>query len=140
MLAARIPNAEFVELGSRNHVLIEDEPAWQRFCDAVLEFTGRNKAVAGDPFVALSPREREVLALLADGLSNADIATQLGISDKTVRNHVSKVFRQARRLDPRAGDRLRARSRVSLGATAIRNLTGQRGCSGVCGTFSAPTR
>ncbi len=92
LLAARIPNAEFVELDSRNHVLIEDEPAWQRFCDAVLEFTGRNKAVAGDPFLALSPREREVLVLLADGLSNADIATQLGISGKTVRNHVSNVF------------------------------------------------
>lgn len=92
MLAARIPNAEFVELDSRNHVLIEDEPAWQRFCDAVLEFTGRNKVVAGDPFLALSPREREVLVLLADGLSNADIAAQLGISGKTVRNHVSNVF------------------------------------------------
>lgn len=92
LLAAGIPNAEFVELDSGNHILIEDEPAWQRFCDAVLEFTGRSKAMAGDPFVALSPREREVLALLADGLSNADIATRLGISDKTVRNHVSNVF------------------------------------------------
>jgi pimeloyl-ACP methyl ester carboxylesterase/DNA-binding CsgD family transcriptional regulator len=91
LLASRIKGAEFVELDSRNHVLIEEEPAWQRFCDAVLEFTGRSRRAA-DPFIALSPREREVLALLAGGLSNADIAGRLGISDKTVRNHVSNVF------------------------------------------------
>ncbi len=33
-----------------------------------------------------------VLSLLADGLSNADIASRLGISNKTVRNHLSKLF------------------------------------------------
>ena len=37
-------------------------------------------------------RERQVLALMADGLSNTDIAERLQISDKTVRNHVSNVF------------------------------------------------
>lgn len=92
LLAARIPNAEFVELDSRNHVLIEQEPAWQRFCDAVLEFTGRGNAKSGDRFGALSRRERDVLALLAEGLSNAEIGEKLGISEKTVRNHVSNVF------------------------------------------------
>ena len=91
-LASRIPNAQFVELDSRNHVLIEEEPAWQRFCDAVLDFTGRNETASGDPFAALSPREREVLTLLTEGLGNADIAARLGISDKTVRNHLSKLF------------------------------------------------
>lgn len=92
LLASRIRNAEFVELDSRNHVLSEDEPAWQRFCDAVLDFTGRRERTQEDPFAALSPREREVLSLLTEGLSNAAIATRLGISDKTVRNHVSNVF------------------------------------------------
>ena len=92
LLASRIKGAEFVELDSRNHVLIEEEPAWQRFCDAVLEFTGRPRASSADPFAALSSREREVLTLLTEGLSNADIAARLAISDKTVRNHVSNVF------------------------------------------------
>ena len=93
-LASEIPGAQFVELDSPNHVLLEHEPAWARFQDAVLEFTGRTAPVAGsDPaFAALSRRERETLALLADGLSNAEIAERLGISEKTVRNHLSHLF------------------------------------------------
>ncbi|HEX9500305.1 MAG TPA: LuxR C-terminal-related transcriptional regulator, partial [Thermoanaerobaculia bacterium] len=89
LLASRIPNAEFVELDSCNHVLLEHEPAWKRFCEAVLEFTRGSHAL---PFASLSQREREILSLLADGLSNADIASRLGISDKTVRNHLSRLF------------------------------------------------
>ena len=38
LLASGIPGAEFVELDSRNHVLLEHEPAWQRFQEAVLAF------------------------------------------------------------------------------------------------------
>jgi RNA polymerase sigma factor (sigma-70 family) len=46
-----------------------------------------------DPaFEMLSPRERETLALLAGGLSNAQIAERLGISEKTVRNRLSHLF------------------------------------------------
>ena len=41
LLATEIPGAQFVELDSRNHVLLEHEPAWARFQDAVLEFTGQ---------------------------------------------------------------------------------------------------
>jgi pimeloyl-ACP methyl ester carboxylesterase/DNA-binding CsgD family transcriptional regulator len=93
-LASEIRGAEFVELDSPNHVLLEHEPAWARFQDAVLGFTARTAPVAGsDPaFAVLSRRERETLALLADGLSNAEIAERLGISEKTVRNHLSHIF------------------------------------------------
>jgi DNA-binding NarL/FixJ family response regulator len=45
-----------------------------------------------DPFDQLTPREREVLELLAHGLRNAAIAQRLGISLKTVRNVVSSVL------------------------------------------------
>jgi pimeloyl-ACP methyl ester carboxylesterase/DNA-binding CsgD family transcriptional regulator len=93
LLASGIPGAEFVELDSRNHVLLEHEPAWQRFQEAVLSFMKQSPQPAGDSvFGALSAREREVLKLMADGLSNADIAAELQISDKTVRNHASNVF------------------------------------------------
>jgi DNA-binding NarL/FixJ family response regulator len=94
LLAAGIPGAQFVELDSRNHVLLEHEPAWRRFCDAVLDFTGTSRPPTGDDpaFAALSPREREILALIADGLANAEVGERLGISEKTVRNHVTSVF------------------------------------------------
>jgi DNA-binding NarL/FixJ family response regulator len=45
-----------------------------------------------DAFPELTDREREVLELIAQGRSNADITATLGLSPKTVRNHVSNVF------------------------------------------------
>jgi len=94
ILAAGIPGAQFVELDSQNHVLLEHEAAWKRFCDEVLDFTGLKRSSGGDGsvFDSLSPREREVLALMTEGLGNAQIAERLSISEKTVRNHVSNLF------------------------------------------------
>jgi DNA-binding NarL/FixJ family response regulator len=43
-------------------------------------------------FARLTSREREILALMARGLANADIGRSLEISEKTVRNHVSNLF------------------------------------------------
>ena len=66
------------------------------FCHRCLT-PGRGRRRHGEgghdsPFAALSGRERQVLALMADGLSNTDIAGRLAISEKTVRNHASNVF------------------------------------------------
>ena len=46
---------------------------------------------------ALSPREIEVLGLIATGRTNAEIATQLSLSERTVHRHVSNILSQARR-------------------------------------------
>jgi DNA-binding NarL/FixJ family response regulator len=92
LLAANIAGAEFVELDSRNHILLQDEPAWQRFCEAVQSFLHPDAAMIASPFAALSARERQVLSLMSEGLSNTDIAERLAISEKTVRNHASNVF------------------------------------------------
>ncbi|HET9451399.1 MAG TPA: alpha/beta fold hydrolase [Aggregicoccus sp.] len=93
-LAAEIPGAQFVELDSRNHVLLEHEPAWERFKHEVLRFTGRRTAqdIGGAAFTRLSVRECEILGLLCEGWSNAQIAGRLFLSEKTVRNHVTHVF------------------------------------------------
>jgi pimeloyl-ACP methyl ester carboxylesterase/DNA-binding CsgD family transcriptional regulator len=94
-IATSIPDAAFVELDSRNHILLEDEPAWRRFKQEVLAFTGRPAEGAGritEIFARLSPREREILARISTGCANADIGRQLFISEKTVRNHVTKIF------------------------------------------------
>ena len=105
ILAAQIPGAQFVELDSKNHILLDGEPSWERFCSEVLDFMGVKSAARSEQirrqdqahdedsaFAALTGREREVLALLTEGLSNEQIAERLSISEKTVRNHVSNLF------------------------------------------------
>jgi len=61
--------------------------------DAVLAAAGHhvNRARAGGP-AGLTAREGDVLALLALGMANKGIARQLGISPKTVGNHVEHVY------------------------------------------------
>jgi DNA-binding NarL/FixJ family response regulator len=49
---------------------------------------------APHPLEGVSPREREVLGLLLEGLPNKLIARRLGISEKTVKTHLTSVFRQ----------------------------------------------
>ena len=89
LLARKIPSAEFIVLPSDNHILQDDEPAWQIFCDQVLEFVGCEKL---DPDRLLTPREREILAGICQAKSNKEIARDLGVSDKTVRNQVTRIF------------------------------------------------
>ena len=95
LVASSIPGANFVQLDSRNHILLETEPAWERFKEEVLAFTGRpsDGAEADDTiFAILSPREHEILARIAEGRTNVEIGRQLFISEKTVRNHVTRIF------------------------------------------------
>ncbi len=51
---------------------------------------------ANDPLEDLSPREREVLALMAEGRSNAGIARQLWVTEGTVEKHVHSILRKLR--------------------------------------------
>jgi len=95
LIASRIPGATLVELDSRNHILLEGEPAWARFKQEVLAFTGRPAEGAGEGdarLASLSPRERDILEKMAQGSTNLEIGRQLFISEKTVRNHVTRIF------------------------------------------------
>jgi DNA-binding NarL/FixJ family response regulator len=58
-------------------------------------------ATSADPFPQLTPREREILHLIAEGLDNAAIARRLLLTEKSVRNRVSDIL-----------TKLRARSRA----------------------------
>lgn len=89
-LATLIPNAHFVPLDSKNHVLLETEPAWERFLHEVHTFL--DVSPSAEPFPELTAREHDVLELIAQGLSNDVIAAKLFRSPATVRNHITSVF------------------------------------------------
>lgn len=91
-VAGAIPGAQFVPLESRNHVLLQDEPAFAQCMQHINDFLARHPPAAAAPVLDLTPREDELLELLAHGLDNLQIAAHLGLAEKTVRNKVSAVF------------------------------------------------
>ncbi|MFH0520000.1 response regulator [Streptomyces sp. M41] len=48
--------------------------------------------VVADELAGLSPRERDILALIGDGLTNREIGKKLYLSEKTVKNHISRLL------------------------------------------------
>ena len=96
LLATTIPDARFVPLEGRNHVLLADEPAWPAFLAELDRFLGRAEAPAPVPEWDLSVREQQVLGLVAEGLSNEEIATRLFLSARTVERHLSNVYAKLR--------------------------------------------
>jgi pimeloyl-ACP methyl ester carboxylesterase/DNA-binding CsgD family transcriptional regulator len=91
LLASLIPDARFVPLTSRNHILLEHEPAWQRWLEEVRGFLPSKRA-PNPIFGTLTPREVELVELIAQGCDNAQIAVRLALSEKTVRNHITSIF------------------------------------------------
>ena len=79
-------------LDSRNHLLLEHEPAWARWLEEVRAFLPPTPAAPGGPFGSLTAREAELVELIAQGLDNAQAAARLGLSEKTVRNHITRIF------------------------------------------------
>jgi pimeloyl-ACP methyl ester carboxylesterase/DNA-binding CsgD family transcriptional regulator len=101
LLASLIPDSRFVQLDSENHMPLADEPAWPHFVAEVRRFLAEpSRAVAAGgrslALGALTARERAVLDSIATGLDNAEIARSLGLSEKTVRNHITRIFDKIR--------------------------------------------
>jgi len=78
-------------------------------------FAATRRTVPPRIFPELTEREGEILALIAQGRSNEEIAEQLSLSLKTVRNHVSNIFSKLQVAD-RAQAVIRARE-AGLGQT-----------------------
>jgi pimeloyl-ACP methyl ester carboxylesterase/DNA-binding CsgD family transcriptional regulator len=94
-VSSRIPDARLVALESRNHILLADEPAWRVFIDEVKTFLEPDrdaKSAAGQHAEKLSPRERDVMQLAAEGRTNEEIATALTLSVRTVERHLSNTY------------------------------------------------
>jgi DNA-binding NarL/FixJ family response regulator len=58
--------------------------------EVVSEMVGRRRSV--DPLEELTPREREVLALMAEGRSNQAIAAEMVVTERAVEKHVTAIF------------------------------------------------
>ena len=101
-LAARIPGARLIALEGEIHL------PWLGDRESVLVALGAQRA---EPVVdgPLSPREQEVLRLIADGLSDGEIADRLIVSPHTVHRHVANIR-----------TKLRQPSRAAAAAHAVR--------------------
>jgi DNA-binding CsgD family transcriptional regulator len=105
--AAHSRTREAREQAARARSLLERWPGWRRdLVDALLQRLDIAEASDGE----LTPREREVAALLAEGLSNSELARRLYISPRTAGVHVSNIL-----------TKLGMSSRTEVAAWAVRN-------------------
>ncbi len=76
-------------LEGKNHIIQRDESAWRAFSKSLLEFTFSGQTTDFDD---LTKREQDVLRLICQAMSGKEIARSLQMSEKTVRNHTSKIY------------------------------------------------
>ena len=95
-LATLIPGARFLPVDSENHFVLPSEPAFAEVVRVMCEFLDGDSPDGGQhkPFPDLSPRQRDVLELLAQGLDNLQIAARLALAEKTVRNTITPLFQK----------------------------------------------
>lgn len=96
MLAARIEGARYVELSGNDHFSWVS-PSVDEQIDLLFEFTGVRGSGARvgalwDPASVLTLSERRIVGLAQRGLMNAEIATQMKLSLRTVENHLSRAY------------------------------------------------
>ena len=85
------PNLEIVDVVEHADAVVSLPPASARVDEDGLR-RGRPDRQYSVPVESLTAREHDVLALVADGLSNRDIAGRLAISEHTVKFHLASIF------------------------------------------------
>ncbi|MCP5265606.1 MAG: alpha/beta fold hydrolase [Burkholderiaceae bacterium] len=93
-LAGLIPAARLLPVDSANVVLTASDPGFDAVVATIREFLAEEEGpMDRGPFAAgLTPRERDVLELIARGLDNLQIAAHLNLSEKTIRNNITPIF------------------------------------------------
>jgi DNA-binding CsgD family transcriptional regulator len=125
-LAAAIPGTRLVTLETNNHVLLETDPASSIFFAELEQFLRPDRELLGNPsprltqqtaelLGRLTPRERDVLALVAVGRDNGVIAQQLSLSVRTVERHLQTIYRK---LDLSGSSQRTAAAALLLGGDA----------------------
>lgn len=71
-----------------------DPGGLEKWLDGQIQDASRPYSDPGEPFHPLSGREMEVLSCVTHGMSNKEIALNLGISHQTVKNHVTSILRK----------------------------------------------
>jgi DNA-binding NarL/FixJ family response regulator len=85
------------QVSQGNYVIDDNVLAKSQVASWLLKQFDQISAFGGSPdelFVPLSPREMEILQLIARGYSNKEIAHELGISRQTVKNHMTSILRK----------------------------------------------
>lgn len=123
---------EAMKRGAQGYLIKNMEPQlWLDYLDAIIsgdtrisraiaervlqEFTWSRKPDEPTTLPMLTPREREILTLVARGQTNREIGTALDIAENTVRRHLQNIL-----------EKLHLRNRVELAGFAMRHKMGQR--------------
>lgn len=95
LVASLIPGARWVQVPGRNHLPLDTDAGWptlQREMSQFLAALPREDGDAPQALPQLTPRQREVLAQVARGRGDKEIARDLGLSPRTVEMHVARAL------------------------------------------------